>query len=88
MVPTKCGGGTAALRPSLPCQTASPAAALSCHFQSLPFPRDEKEKDGKWEKACGGGRGIYIYVRRQKNRLLGTKRGSKPTEANNSVLEC
>lgn len=78
---------TAALRPFLPCQTASPAAA-DLPLPEPSFPRDEKERDGRWEKACGGGRGIYIYVRRQKNRLLGTKRGSKPTEANNSVLGC
>lgn len=33
------------------------------------------------------GGGIYIYVRRQRNRLSGMKRGSKPTEANNSVWD-
>lgn len=31
--------------------------------------------------------GIYIYARRQRNRLLGMQRGNEPTEANNSVWD-
>lgn len=84
MVPTKRGFAQAL--PTLP--NSFPRGCSDLPLPEPFFPRDEREKDGKWEKACGGGRGIYIYVRRQKNRLLGTKRGSKPTEANNSVLEC
>lgn len=31
--------------------------------------------------------GIYIYVRRQRNRLSGTRRGTEPTAANNNVWD-
>lgn len=73
--------------PSHPCQTASPAAALICHFQSLPshMMKERRMESGRRLTVEGGG--IYIYVRRQRNRLSGTKRGTEPTEANNSVWD-
>jgi hypothetical protein len=83
-VPAK-GGGSAGLRPFLPLPNSFPRGRSDLPLPEPSFPRDEREKGGKWEKACSGGRGFYIYVRRQRNRLSGTKRGSEPTEANNSV---
>lgn len=73
--------------PSYPCQTASPAAALICHFQSLPahVMKERRMESGRRLTVEGGG--IYIYVRRHRNRLSGTKRGNEPTEANNSVWD-
>ena len=73
--------------PSYPCQTASPAAALICHFQSLPshMMKERRMESGRRLTVEGGG--IYIYVRRQKNRLSGMKRGTERTKANNSVWD-
>lgn len=61
-------------------------SALICHFQSLPA----HVMEGRGREVGEGlqlREGIYIYVRRQRNRLLRTQRGNEPTEANNSVWD-
>lgn len=54
-------GSTAALRPFLPCQTASPAAALICHFQSLPSHVMKRRGMGSGRRlVVEGGGSIYM----------------------------
>lgn len=81
------GGSSAGPGPCLPLPNSLPHSRSDLPLPETSFPRDEREKDGSGRRLSVEGGGIYIYVRRQRNRLSGTKRGREPTEANNSVWD-
>lgn len=81
------GGSSAGPGTSLPLPNSLPHSRSDLPLPETSFPHDEREKDGSGRRLSVEGGGIYIYVRRQRNRLSGTKRGSEPTEANNSVWD-
>ena len=81
------GGSSAGPGPCLPLPNSLPHSRSDLPLPETSLPRDEREKDGSGRRLSVEGGGIYIYVRRQRNRLLGMKRGSEPTEANNSVWD-